>query len=236
VSRTEEEIRGAYERLDRALAPPADATARIGRRIAARKRRRRAAVATAALVAVGVVGAAALVGGDDRTADDRIAVDRPDRPTSTLVMTRPDGSTYAFDDVTVTCGQTGADAGDAPAVAPGRIRLTSPMELEGKGEQTTPAQPFVLVEGIVSKLQGDRTLELPVDGPGGSDSYPLVLFVADPQAGRSNEVSSAEQGAAGTVRVLRASCDPTPVLELEVDATLGSEVEQGTLDLAGSVR
>ena len=27
----------------------------------------------------------------------------------------------------------------------------------------------------------------------------------------------------GTVRVTRASCDPTPVLQLEVDATLASE-------------
>ncbi len=57
-----------------------------------------------------------------------------------------------------------------------------------------------------------------------------MLFAADsgitedgPE--RANEVSSAEDGAAGEVRVLRASCDPTPVLELEVDATLGSELE-----------
>jgi hypothetical protein len=35
--------------------------------------------------------------------------------------------------------------------------------------------------------------------------------------------------------VISATCDPTPVLELEVDATLGSEVQQGTLDLAGSL-
>ncbi len=51
---------------------------------------------------------------------------------------------------------------------------------------------------------------------------------------RANEVSSAEEGAAGSVVVARASCDPVPVLELEVDATLGSEVAQGTLHLSGS--
>jgi hypothetical protein len=51
---------------------------------------------------------------------------------------------------------------------------------------------------------------------------------------RANEVSSAEYDAMATVTVGQASCGPTPVLELEVDTTLGSEVEQSTLDLAGS--
>ena len=65
-----------------------------------------------------------------------------------------------------------------------------------------------------------------------------MLFALDPEVSpseaRANEVSSAEEGAAGSVVVARASCDPVPVLELEVDATLGSEVEQGTLHLSGS--
>ena len=64
----------------------------------------------------------------------------------------------------------------------------------------------------------------------------MILFMADSEGtGRANEVSSSEAGAAGTVRVLEASCDPVPVLRLEVDMTLGSEVEQNTLDLAGSL-
>jgi hypothetical protein len=71
---------------------------------------------------------------------------------------------------------------------------------------------------------------------GSSDDRPLGLLVAearDRDGGRANEVGSAEPGTAGTVRVLRASCDPTPVLELEVDTTLGSLVHQGTLNLDG---
>jgi hypothetical protein len=79
---------------------------------------------------------------------------------------------------------------------------------------------------------------LPLDGPGDSDHRAFVLFAADADSEspgkRGNEVSSAESGAAGTVRVLRASCDPTPVLEIQVEATLGSEVQRGTLDLVGS--
>jgi hypothetical protein len=57
--------------------------------------------------------------------------------------------------------------------------------------------------------------------------------VADSE-GQSEVASSTDSS--GTVRVLHASCDPTPVLELEVDATLGSEVGKESLDLAGSLR
>ena len=47
---------------------------------------------------------------------------------------------------------------------------------------------------------------------------------------------SSPRGPRGTVRVVEASCDPTPVLRLEVDVTLGSEEEQESVDLAGAVR
>jgi hypothetical protein len=98
-------------------------------------------------------------------------------------------------------------------------------------------QPFVYFEGRIDELQGDRPFTLPVDGPGDSDSYPFVLFAADTEGSpEGNEVSSATGGAAGTVRVLRAACEPTAVLELEVDATLGSEEGRQSLDLAGTVR
>jgi hypothetical protein len=49
-------------------------------------------------------------------------------------------------------------------------------------------------------------------------------------------VSSSEGRSAGTVRIVEASCDPTPVLRLEMDATLDSEVGQASLGLQGAVR
>lgn len=69
--------------------------------------------------------------------------------------------------------------------------------------------------------------------PGDSSSYPITLFVADPED--QDEVATSTDSS-GTVRVLRASCDPTPVPALEVDATLGSEVGKQSLGLAGSLR
>ena len=71
-----------------------------------------------------------------------------------------------------------------------------------------------------------------------TSGYPVaVLFAAEAGDGggkRPNEVSSAGGDAAGTMKVLEASCDPTPVLRLEVDTTLSSEVNQGSEKLVGS--
>lgn len=222
---TEEQIRDGYERLDSALAPPLDAQDRVAQRVRQRRQRRRAGVAGVATLGVlAATGAAvAMSGGDDPTED----VVATDPPAAGLVLTRPDGSTYPFDDVEVSCTSPFGD--ESPAGE--RIYLTSPRKLRGE----RLLSPLVYVEGLVEKLQGDRTFTLPVDGPGGSDSYPLILFVADTEGSPDgNEVSSAS-GGSGTVRVLEASCEPTPVLRLEVDATLGSEEGLQSLDLAGSV-
>ena len=227
TSEKDPEIAAAYERLGAALAAPLDAAERVAGRMRVRRRRRRAGVVGAVgVVALATVGAGVLLNGGNGD-DDGLAVDqpdRPDRPESSLVMTRPDGSTYSFSEVTVSCKPPVEGLGSGK----GRIWMASPMRIEGE----RVAEPFVLFEGIVAKLQGGRTFELPVDGPGGSDTYPLTLFIAD----LDNEVSSAQLDAEGTVRVLRATCDPTPVLQLEVDATLGSEEQKGTLRLAGTVR
>lgn len=221
---TEQQIQDGYEQLD-ALEPPIDAQERVATRVRARRLRRRVAAAgVATLSLVAVTGAAVLVSGGDDPADDLVATDPP--PPG-LVLTRPDGSTYAFTDVTVSCTSPFGEKGPAGE----RIYLTSPRELRGNDLLT----PFVYVEGVVDELQGDRTFTLPVDGPGDSDSYPLTLFIADTEGSPTgNEVSSATESS-GTVRVLRAACEPSPVLELEVAGTLGSEEGKQSLDVAGTV-
>ena len=237
---SEQQIKDGYDRLDGALAPPLDSLQRVDRRVAARRRHRRTAVAGVATLGVLAVGGTvvALASGDDGNGT-AVANDSTGDPVSTLVLTRPDGSTYAFDDVTVSCTPPRTAAGDAISEAKGRIWMYSPIEFTGseKNDDAQVTQPFVYFEGIVSELQDDRTFTLPVDGPGDSDSYPMTLFVADNEgAPDGNEVSSAVDDASGQVRVLRASCDPTPVLQLDVGATLGSEEEKATLDVAGRLR
>lgn len=223
---TEQQIRDGYEQLDSALTPPPNAPELIAHRVQQRRQRRRAGIAgMATLGIVAATGAAVtLSGGDDPTED--VVANEP--PAPSLVLTRPDGSTHSFADTTVSC--TSPFGENRPAGE--RIYLTSLRELRGEELLT----PFVYVEAVVSKVQGDRTFTLPVDGPGDSDSYPLTVFVADTEGAAGNEAASSAGGSTGTVRVLRAECEPTPVLQLEVDATLGSEEGKQSLDLAGTVR
>lgn len=223
---TEEQIKDGYERLDSAVHPPQDAFFRVEKRMGARRRRRRigtAAVAATVVAAVGgyVVGS---MGGSDDGRENVVAVDPP--PPYSLVMTRPDGSTYEFTDIAVTCEQ-------------GRVRLSSPMLLEG--ERIT--QPFVMVEADVTELEAPRTFSLPIESDdGSSESLPLTVFIADTEgAPDGNEVVSSAPST-GTLRVTRASCAPTPVLQLEVDASLASEEQaddgqsKQSLELVGYVR
>jgi hypothetical protein len=241
MSTTEKDdmVGAAYERLESALAPPLDGAERVAQRIAVRRRRRRVArVGVVVVVVAGVAGGVAIARSGDGPAGT-VAVDQPPGPHSTLILTRPDGSTYAFPNVTVSCEPPVPDGAQGPA--DGRIWMYSPIVTDGDlatDDDAKVLEPFVYFEGVVAKLQGDETFTLPVDGPDDSASYPLTLFMADNMGdARSNEVSSAVSGSAGTVRVLRASCDPSPVLELEVvDATLGSEVGQQSLDIAGALR
>ncbi|MBZ5739116.1 hypothetical protein [Nocardioides mangrovi] len=224
---TEQQIKDGFDRLEAALAPPLDAPERITRRVAVRQRRRRGTVAagtTLAVLAVGGVVALGLSGSDG--SGDTIAVDQPSGPTSTLVMTRPDGSTYAFPDVEVTCDPPPGD--EAEADGPQRIWAVSPRKIA----DDRAVEPFVYFNGLVAKVQGDQTFTFPNDWAMGTAQMPLVLFIADTDG---NEVASSAGGESGTVHVLEASCDPVPTLRLQVDMTLGSEVQEQPLDVAGSL-
>ncbi|GAA4702044.1 hypothetical protein [Nocardioides conyzicola] len=237
---SEQQIKDGYDRLEGALAPPLDSLQRVDRRVAARRRQRRTAVAGVATLGVLAVGGTVVVlaSGDDGTGP-AVANDTAGDPVSTLVLRRPDGSTYAFDDVKVSCTRPRTAAGDPISEAKGRIWMYSPIEFTGseKGGDAQVTQPFVYFEGVVAKLHPDQTFSLPVDGPGDSDTFPMTFFVADTEgAPDGNEVSSAVSDATGTVRVLRASCDPVPVLQLDVTSTLGSEEEKTSLDVAGTLR
>ena len=232
---SDQPIEEAYDRLATALAPPPDVAARVERRLGARRRARRAGVIGAAgLVAAGVVAGAVLLGSGDDGASV-VATDEP-AATGSFVLTRPDGSTFELSDLTLSCeGPTGQASGEG-LTGPQRIWLYSPHDMGPDGE--TPQQPFLLFEGIVDKVDG-RTFRLPYNSDdGNSDSRAFVLFALDPEVtsseARANEVSSAEEGAAGSVVVTRASCDPVPVLELEVDGDLGSEISLESLHVSGS--
>lgn len=234
---TEQQIKDGFDRLEAAVTPPADALVRVERRMTTRRRRRRTAVAGGG--ALGVLVAAGLavsaLSGDGEGAS--VATDRPSGPTSTLVMTRPDGSTVSFPDVTVSCRPPVTDGGDPISTEPGRIWMYSPILVSGS-EDTDDAsleEPFVYFEGVVSRIRGDQTFTFPDESHVATEDLPMILFVGDTHGPEGNEVSSQEGGSTGTVRVREASCEPVPVLRLEVDTTLASEDEGPALGLRGGL-
>ncbi|HEY0949586.1 hypothetical protein [Nocardioides sp.] len=237
---TEQQIKDGYARLDAALAPPVDVARRVERRVSVRRRRRRTGIVAGTLAAAVVAGGAVVAAtSGDGGPGDTVAVDQPSGPVSTLVLTRPDGSTYAFDDVTISCDPPKTTDGQ-PMGDPrkGRIWAYSPIAFDGDLEKDPVLrQPFVYVEGRVAQLQDEPTFTFPLDHPArSSDDLPILLFMADTEGAKDgNEVSSDAGGQTGTVRVLEAACDPVPVLRLEVDATLGSEEGKQALDLAGAL-
>ena len=99
-------------------------------------------------------------------------------------------------------------------------------------------KPFIDFTGIVDKIDG-QAFRLPVDGLD-SDHVALNLFAADPEVAatekRANEVSSAEVGSSGHGRRRARLVRPDARARAEADVTLGSEVQQDALDLAGSFR
>lgn len=110
-------------------------------------------------------------------------------PPSVLVMTRPDGSTYEFPDLEVTCEGT-------------RVLVMSPRVMDGKRIR----QPFVYIE-ITASLE-ERRFRLPLPDDQNTQEPPFVVFVADTEgAPDGNEVSSSSSST-GTLTVTRASCDP----------------------------
>ncbi len=128
-----------------------------------------------------------VLSGGDNPDGSGVATD-PTGQGSTLVMTRPDGSTYAFDDVTVSCKPPEA-YGKAAIDAPGHIYMFSPIELTGPVDENgdnndvRAVQPFVTFDGIVDKIQGDQTFTFPNAWERGPQLQ-LGRLPADPLHGR----------------------------------------------------
>lgn len=229
----ERELTDAYGRLGTSLAPPPDVVVRVERQIGVRRRRRRtAAGAAAALVVAGAVGGAVVLGSGSGDRND-VAIDPGDANRGSFTLVRQDGSQVELRDFTLSCNENpmGGQAW------PGRIYLWTPPQFTPDASAEHLTGPYAYFEAVADRADG-KTYTLPVSESADDNGLPeMVVFAAEADGdghNGGNEVSSAESSAAGTVKVLRATCDPEPVLEIEVDATLGSEVGQGSERLVGS--
>jgi len=228
---TEPEILEAYRDLSNPTSPPADLLTSVDRRIRRRRTTRRTVAGVAALAVAGGIGVVAL-GGDDGDATQVADGGNPD--ISTLVATLSDGSTqtWAADDISVGCDPDGTRLWLAHNSV-----VESFMDAKGQ-EESDVVLPVLLVELVVADVRPGQVFDLPYDSRSGSteDRAMTFFFTADEGRDRDNELSSAESGSSGTVTVRDFGCGTTPHLDLAVDATLGSEVNQPALAIQGEYR
>jgi len=237
--RSDQRITDAYERLGIALSPPPDVIVLVERELGARRRRRRTAVVgAAALVLGGAVGGAVVLRPRDGHDRRQVATDSPTNTqtvppaehSGSFTIIKPDGSQVVVDDLRLSCEQTP----EGRPAEPGHLYLWSPVHLAASQDRL--AKPYVSFDAVVRRADG-KDYALPVGITADSGSPDVLLYATEADDGthqQPNEVSSFEGGATGTIRVLHASCAPTPQLAIEVDTTLGSEVHQGTLEVIGA--
>jgi hypothetical protein len=234
----EPEILEAYRNLSNPVSAPPDLLEKVERRITRRRRVRRGAVAVAAVAVVGGVGVGVL-GGGDGGGDDRVADDPGGTDSSTLTYTDTDGSTYSFEaqDIGITC-RTSDREGKSFEV----LTLTLNAMLPAAAQVVAPPDeaftgPVLHVEVLTEKVEPGQVFPLPYETVDGSSSRrAMTFFFTNGIDDDSNELSSAESDSSGTVTVHEATCGPDPSLWVEIDGTLGSEVEQPPVAIKGEYR
>jgi hypothetical protein len=141
-----------------------------------------------------------------------------DRVRNDLVWNEPDRAVVAFPDrVTVRCGPWASDV-RVPAI---HVRAGRP----GRG-------PHWELSAVVAGVKRHPVVRFPADFVF-DDPKGALLFAAY----GDNEVSSAEEEAAGRIRFTRVHCGRRARLAFRVDATLGSELSgQESLAVHGTFR
>jgi hypothetical protein len=106
--------------------------------------------------------------------------------------------------------------------------------LAGELPQSEPAEPFWMLDAVRADVEAEPTT-LPNDfvytEPSGA-----VLFVLDDAEHSNNQLSSATEEAAGTIRVELSGCESGDTVRVELeDVTLGSESSDlPTMSVAGT--
>lgn len=232
----EPEILDAYRDLSAPQSPPTDLLDRVHVRVGRRRTVRRAATGIAAAAVVGGAGFLLLGGSEAKDAGDLVATDPG--VTSTLTFTHLDGGVYTFAaaDLGIFC--TTSESG-ATSLFLVRADVVDDLKAGREpSEEVLASGPMLYVEVRVDKVTPGQEFRLPYDSRSGDSSdRAMTVFVASEEGGeRANEVSSAETGASGSVTVNEASCGASPTLSIDVDGTLGSEVQQQAMAIEGSYR
>jgi hypothetical protein len=66
--------------------------------------------------------------------------------------------------------------------------------------------------------------------------YKTFITAFIPQVGGASALSAMTEESSGRIEVISASCDPTPRIDLRIDANLVSEVGNGQATVKGQVK
>jgi hypothetical protein len=145
-------------------------------------------------------------------------------PKSRVVATAPDGQQVEFTDFSVTCRSS---AGEEP---PAQLVIA----LAGFGDAEHPRRPkgpAMIIEAADSA--SGTTVELPYDEVVGEEKTFISVFITE--VGDEPEIASNTELSTGEIEVVRASCEPTPLLEVRIDGVMESELSGNTVTVQGAV-
>jgi hypothetical protein len=184
----------------------------------------RAVARTSALLVLALAGSTLVAGCGD---DEGPKADRgDDAPEFSLVVTREDGSTLAFDEFTITCDPRFYD-GESPRGEMVEVRSQPDPNKKHVG-------PYFFIQAVVPDVERGGTFEF---GPGlefvYDDPEGVDFVVADGRAQEPFVVGG--EGSEGTITVTSATCSPQPAIELELSGTLANEAEDASVEVSGRI-
>src|SRR4051812_10334819 len=136
----------------------------------------------------------------------------------TVVVTTADGDTYKFHVYEVVCPEDTTDefGVDADVVY---------VDLTLSGDLPRSRRDPVMRLTAGADLPDDTTITLPAGEVYGETESFVSAFVT--RAGRTTELSEAAEESKGAIEVAGASCEPSPAIDVTIDAVLHSEDNHG---------
>jgi hypothetical protein len=177
--------------------------------------RRRRVLGVAAAVVLALLAIAipfGLTGGDS----DNEPIEHPERSDS-LTFTREDGTTFTLGGARVACPPPSLTETESQVIV---VRSPSP------GSRPMPG--YFVIEAPLDEVADGATIELPAslehvfEGSAFGEAYFFAYDAED-----TNELATNTEGASGTLVFESASCEPSPAIDVRIDATMASEAFDG---------
>jgi hypothetical protein len=159
---------------------------------------------------------AALAGCGSETAAPTADGDGAEGQSSQVVVTTTEGDRLVFTDFEVMCADS-----EAPR---SKGRVVSAVSVLGTKTSERSDQPILYLRAGETVSNNTR-VSLPFDETVGEEQTFISAFIT--RAGKTDQLSSGAEGSSGDIEVIRASCEPSPNIDVRIDGRLESETYDG---------